>query len=183
VLADGTGPVDWAVFYLRYARFMPHTLGSGRISGEIAGDNAAYSRSSLDRHSSTFDRGFWEVDFHRLVRADGGWLAAVPAAVVEFSRSLPFWTIFHHRYVHGCSFGGGRVSDGTRAAWQVVLAAPLVPFLLAARAVPRAAGGPGVWRFLVSLPWFLMLAAAWAAGEAWGALQADPYRHPEVPPC
>jgi glycosyltransferase involved in cell wall biosynthesis len=170
VLAGDTGPVDWAIFYLRYAAFMPHTMGSGRLVGEIAGDNAAYAREALDRHSTMFDRGFWEVDFHRCVRADDGWLVGVPSATVEFSRSFPFATIFRHRFVHGRSFGAARVRGGGRAAWQILLAAPLVPFLLAGRAGIRAAGGPSPWRFVAALPWFLMLAGAWAAGEALGAL-------------
>jgi hypothetical protein len=183
ILATDTGPIAWSVFYLRYAGSMPHTLGTGRIREHIAGDNAAYARSVLDRHAATFDRGFWEVDFHHLLRADGGWLVAVPAAVVEFTRSLPFWTIFRHRFVHGCAFGASRVADHSRAPWQIVLPAPVVPFILAARAGMKAAGGPKPWRFVLALPWFLLLASAWAAGEAWGALTGDPFRHPDIPSC
>lgn len=183
VLTRGSGPLAWAVFYLRYARFMPHTLGSGPTTGEIAGDNAAYQRSALDRHAKTFDRGFWEVDFHQRLRADGGTLVAVAAAVMEFTGSLPFGTMFRHRWVHGCAFGGSRAASGDRAVWQIALAAPVVPFVLAARAGVRAAGGAAPWRFLLSLPWFLTLASAWAAGEAWGALNADRLRHPEAPSC
>jgi glycosyltransferase involved in cell wall biosynthesis len=171
VIAGGTGPLDWAVFYLRYAGSMPHTLGEGRTAGEIAGDNAAYVRTALDRHATTLSGGFWEIDFHRLVRGDGGWLAAVPHAVIAFSRSFPFATIFRHRFAHGRQFGAGRVKGGTRAAWQIVLAAPLVPFVLAGRAASRAAGGPAPWKFVAALPWFLPLAFAWAGGEAWGALR------------
>lgn len=173
VIGEGTGPLDWAVFYLRYAGVMPHTLGAGRVTGEIAGDNAAYRREALDRHAATFARGFWEVDFHRLVRADGGWLAAAPRAVIAFSRSFPALTILRHRFAHGRHFGAGRVGGGTRTAWQIVLTAPLVPFVLAGRAAMRAARGPAPWRFIAALPWFLPLAGAWAAGEAWGALHAN----------
>lgn len=171
IIGDDTGPLDWAIFYLRYAGAMPHTLGSGRTDGEIAGDNAAYASASLDRHAATFDSGFWEVDFHRLVRADGGWLAAVPQAEIAFSRSFPFTTIVRHRFAHGRHCGAGRVRGGSRAAWQVVLAAPLVPAVLAVRAGARASAGALAWRFVVSLPWFLLLASAWAAGEACGALR------------
>ena len=174
VVADGTRPLDWAVYYLRYSAVMPHTLGAGRVDGEIAGDNAAYWRDALDRHVAMLNRGFWEIDFHRLLRADGGWLAGVPCAVVAFGRSFPASTIIRHRFAHGRQFGAGRVTGGTRAAWQIVLAAPLVPFVLACRSGSRAlSGGPARWRFIVALPWFLTLAAAWAAGEVWGALRTD----------
>lgn len=174
LIGDGTRPLDWAVYYLRYSGVMPHTLGTGRITGEIAGDNAAYVREALDRHAASFSRGFWELDFHRLLRADGGWLAAVPAAQVAFSRSFPAKTILRHRFAHGRHFGASRVAGKTRTVWQVVVAAPLVPFVLARRAAARLLrGGQAPWRFAVALPWFLVLATAWAAGEAWGAVRPD----------
>ena len=172
VIGAGTRFLDWAIYYLRYSSVMPHTIGDGRITGEIAGDNAAYPRSALDRHAAAFERGFWELDFHRLLRADGGWLAAVPQAEIAFSRSFPASTIMRHRFAHGRHFGTSRVKGGTRRAWQILLAAPLVPFVLAARAGRRAFGGAAPWRFAAAMPWFLALAAAWAAGEAVGAMAA-----------
>ena len=172
VIGAGTGPLDWAVFFLRYSAFMPGTLGRGRIAGEIAGDNAAYRRDVLDRHAATFEHGFWEVDFHRLLRADGGWLAAVPTARAELAQSFHLRTIAVHRFRHGRQFGAGRVKDGERGVGQVVIAAPLIPFVLALRAGRRVFSRAGSrWRFAAALPWFLILAGAWAAGEACGALR------------
>lgn len=172
VLGRDTGPLDWAVFYLRYSAFTPERLGAGRIAGDIAGDNAAYRREALDRHAAALERGFWEIDFHRRLRADGDWLAAVPAALIEFGPSFPLRTIISHRFAHGTHFGAARVRGGARARWQIVLAAPLVPLVLAARAAARVLGtNRGRWRFVVALPWFLVLASAWAAGEAWGAMR------------
>lgn len=171
VIAPRTRPLDWAVFYLRYSAFMPGTLGEGRITGEIAGDNAAYSRDALARHAASFANGFWEVDFHRDVRADGGWLAATSAATVRFGPSFPLRTIVAHRFAHGMHFGAGRVLGG-RPAWRLLLGAPAVPAILAARAARRVwQGGGSRLRFVAALPWFLVLATAWAAGEAWGALR------------
>jgi hypothetical protein len=55
---------------------------------------------------------------------------------------------------------------------QIVLAAPLVPFVLAMRAARRvAASHRDTMRLITALPWFIVLAACWAAGEAWGALR------------
>lgn len=170
-IAPGTRPLDWAVFYLRYSAFMAGTLGDGRIAGEIAGDNAAYARATLDRHAATFANGFWEVDFHRTMRTDGGWLAAVPSASVQFGPSFPLRTIVRHRFAHGRQFGAGRARGG-RAAWTLVLSAPLVPAILTMRAARRVwQGGGSRQRFVAAWPWFLVLAAAWAAGEAWGAVR------------
>jgi hypothetical protein len=172
-IADGTGPIDWAIFYLRYSAFMAAALGSGRTEGEIAGDNAAYRRDALDRHAAAFDDGFWEIDFHRRVRSDGGWLAAVPEAGVEYAGSAPLRTMIGHRFAHGRHFGTGRARSHGRL--RIVAAAPIVPFVLAARAARRVAGSIRErWRFLAALPWFLALAAAWAVGEARGALTATP---------
>lgn len=171
LLARDSGPLDWAAFYLRYSAFMPEIIGAGPVEGEIAGDNAAYEREALDRHAASFARGFWEIEFHRRLRADGRRITAVPAAVVEFGRSFPMATILRHRFAHARRFGAGRVGDGTRAAWQILAAAPLVPLVLAGRAGSRVfRTARGRWRFIASLPWFLVLASAWAAGEAWGAL-------------
>jgi len=171
VLASTARLLDTAVYYLRYSAFMPNTLGHGRIESELAGDNAAYAREWLDQHADSLRDGFWEVDFHRLVRAHGGWLAAVPQAVAYFGRSFPAATIMRQRFAHGAHFGGGRVRGGSRTALQIVLAAPFVPALLAARVASRLRSAPGgPLRFAVALPWFLVLAACWAAGEAWGAL-------------
>jgi len=172
VLAPSARLLDVAVYYLRYSAFMPHTLGNGRIDGEIAGDNAAYPREWLDRYADSLADGFWEVDFHRLVRAGGGWLAAVPEAVVEFGRSFPAATIMRQRFAHGTQFGAGRVRGGSRTVSQIVFAAPLVPFVFAMRAARRvAASHRDTMRLIAALPWFIVLAACWAAGEAWGALR------------
>lgn len=171
IVGPGTGPLDWAVYYLRYSAFTPERLGSGRIAGEISGDNAAYARAAVARHEDLLVDGFWEIDVHRWLRADGGWLAAVPEAVVEFGRSCPLQTIARHRFAHGRHFGAGRVRGGVRRPWQIIAAAPLVPFVLAARAGARVLSTPrDRWRFLAATPWFALLAASWAAGEATGAL-------------
>lgn len=167
--APRTRPLDWAVFYLRYSAFMPSTLGSGRIAGEIAGDNAAYWRDALERYRDRLEHGFWEVDVHAWIHADGGWLAAVPAALMEFGPSFSFATIARHRFAHGRHFGAGRTAGG-RSVWGQVLAAPLVPLVLASRALSRLHGMADGARFAAALPWWLALASCWAVGEAWGAL-------------
>lgn len=181
VIGQRTTPLDWAVFYLRYAAFMPQAMGAGRTDREVAGDNAAYRREALDRHAATFATGVWEVDFHRLVRADGGWLSVAPDAIVEFARSFSPGTILRQRFAHGRHSGARRVHGRIRSAWQVVLAAPVVPFILAARAATHAAKGPSPWRLAVALPWFLALATAWAAGEAFGAWGAGSGPSPPEP--
>jgi hypothetical protein len=56
----------------------------------------------------------------------------------------------------------------------VLAAAPLVPAVLALRVARRVLPlGGHRWRFVAGLPLFLVLATAWAAGEAVGAWHAD----------
>jgi hypothetical protein len=180
-LAPGTSLTDWAVFYLRYSVFLQATPGRGAVP-EIAGDNAAYRRDALDRHAASFGEGFWEVDFHRRVHAEGGTLALVPDAAVRFGRSFPFAAIFRQRFAHGRHFGAGRVAAGERTAWQVVLAAPLVPFVLVRRIAARVLPHPRHRRrFVLALPVSLALAVAWSAGEAWGALTGAGVRPVSAP--
>ena len=170
-LAAAAGVVDRAVFYLRYSGFLPETLGDGRVEGEIAGDNAAYRRDALERHADLVSDGFWEVDFHRAVREDGGWIAASRDAVAWFGPSFPFRTIVRHRFEHGRHFAGSRVRRRETSRWRIVAVSPLVPAVLALRAARRVLPfRTHRMRFLSALPVFTLLAAAWALGEAVGAL-------------
>jgi hypothetical protein len=170
LLADASGPVDWAVFYLRYTAFLPRQLTEGLVNGEIAGDNAAYRRQALERES--LSDGFWEVEFHRSLRRGGGRLAARSGAAVQFTYSAPFRSIARHRFDHGRHFGAKRVAHGA-SRLRVAAAAPVVPFVLALRAARRVLPERGYRaRFVAALPIFVVLASAWAAGEAVGALSA-----------
>jgi hypothetical protein len=173
VLADQTSLLDWAVFYLRYSAFTPETIGPDGVTElEIAGDNGAYAGDVLERHAAMLGEGFWELDVHRVIRAENMFVAVSRAAVVEFGPSFSFSTIVRHRFAHGRHFGASRVRAGTRRRWQVLAAAPLVPALLALRVARRVLPLPNHrWRFLAGLPLFVALACAWSAGEAVGAWQ------------
>jgi hypothetical protein len=169
-VADDASRLDCALFYLRYSAFTSEMMTAGRTSGEVAGDNACYRREWLDRFASSFAEGFWEIDFHRALRSSGGWLAAEPRAQVTFGSLSSAKTICRHRFAHGRHFGSGRVHRGGRSPWLIVGGAPIVPLLLAWRAYRRVGRlATHRWRFLRGLPWFFLLAACWAAGEACGA--------------
>ena len=173
-LMPGTGVVDWAIYYLRYSAFLPWRWPDGLVIRDLAGDNAAYRREDLQRHGHTFDRGFWEVEFHRRLQAEGRTLRAVSAASARLGPSYRFGAFLRQRLEHGRHFGHARAHDGSRSRLTLVAAAPLVPAVLAWRAARRV----GIdrshgFQFLVALPVFLIFAAAWAAGEALGAVAGD----------
>ena len=166
---------DWAVFYLRYSEFLNEP---SRPLGEVRGipaDNAAYDGDAVRRFVRASGDGFWEVEFHRQAHADGRALSLVSGATAWFGRSFPFSTILSHRFHHGRHAGAWRAQHGQRSAFAILLAAPVVPVLLAARVWQRVrASANHRRRFLRSLPQFMALAASWAAGEALGALLGFP---------
>jgi len=173
LMPDST-TVDRAIFYLRYSPFLASAWPDGAVAGEIAGDNAAYWADDLRRHQADHPGGFWEVEFHRRLRAAGRPLAGARAAMARLGRSHRAGAFIRQRLRHGRHFGHQRVKDRERGRWAMVLAAPIVPLILAARAARRVwPSPPHRLKFLVALPAFLTFAAAWAVGEAAGALIGD----------
>jgi hypothetical protein len=170
-LNPGSGLVDWAIFYLRYSAFLPGRMADGPVNGEIAGDNAAYFLEDLRRHGASFQRGFWEIEFHQLMRNEGRTLRASSGALAYFGPSFRFGTFLRQRFAHGRQFGDARVRRGERGRAAILAGAPCVPAILAWRAARRVQSHrEHVGRFAQALPVFLMFATAWAAGEAAGAL-------------
>lgn len=167
-LDSRTTPVDWAVYLLRYSRFMPPAI-PGRVD-EIPGDNAAYRREALDRHAASFDGGFWEVDFHRRVHRDGGFLVTADGATATLMGGFSLMEMLRQRYLHGQHSGAMRTAHGGIPIWRSVLAAPLVPFVLTARIMNRVLHRRTyLLRAILSLPVIIALAGAWALGEATAA--------------
>ena len=170
-LSDATSVTDWAVFYLRYSEFLVEPSGVDAGIHNIPADNAAYEGEAIRQHVTTMTDGFWEVEYHRRLREVGGKLALVPRATAVYDRSFPLGTIVGHRFRHGRHAGAWRSATGQRSAVFVAAASPLVPFALASRVWRRVRHLDGHRaRFMRSLPQFLLLASAWAAGEAVGAV-------------
>ncbi|MBK5298315.1 MAG: hypothetical protein JJE40_14250 [Vicinamibacteria bacterium] len=170
--APDLGLVDRAVYYLRYSAFLPSRVVDGLVSGEIPGDNAAYRHEALARHRDAIADGFFEVLFHVRLRRDGATLCMRRGAAARFWGGVSLRDAIRHRFAHGRHFGAWRVSEGQRSWWQIGLAAPVVPFLLALRAAGRVVNSTARrWHFVSALPAFLVIASAWAAGEAFGAVR------------
>jgi hypothetical protein len=168
---SNAGVLEAAVYYLRYSSFMPPVVAGP--AHEIPGDNAAYRRDALERHRDSFDRGFWEVDFHRRIRPEGGKLVLVSDATAVIRPVFRLSTILKHRFRHGRYFGDYRVREAGQRPWRVTLAAPLVPLVMAARVCRKVSGVPRrLWLALRALPALVVVAGAWAAGEAVGAMDA-----------
>jgi hypothetical protein len=169
--APGVGLVNRAVYFLRYSSFGPSRIADADVPGEIPGDNAVYPREALERHRDVVAEGFWEVLFHRRLRREGGRLCTRRAVSARFLGGVSLRQAVRHRFAHGRHFGAWRAGECHRPRWQIVVAAPAVPFLLGFRAASRVMrSAPDRWSFVFALPAFLVVASAWASGEAVGAL-------------
>jgi hypothetical protein len=167
----GTSATGRATFYLRYSAWLD---ASDRAVREIPGDNAAYDHAALRAVRTDASEAFWEVEAHARFREIGRTLMMHPGATAWFTDDTGLATMAARRFAHGRHSGAFRVRDGIRTRWQMVLASPVVPFVLLARAARRVIRGRGhVVSFLTSLGAFLVLAFAWAAGEAIGAFLAE----------
>lgn len=165
---------DAAVYFLRYSMFSSPERGTREVE-DVAGDNAMYQRVALHRHASTFAEGFWEVDLHRRLRAEGERLVLTGDALAEFGGAPGLLAMAGQRLTHGRHFGAWRARQAARPAWMTVALAPAVPAVLVVRIVRRVwAGGRERRRLLTALPALGVLACAWALGEVVGALAGPP---------
>jgi hypothetical protein len=166
----GTSATGRATFYLRYSAWLAVPDGPAR---EIAGDNAAYDRAALAAARDGAADAFWEVEAHARFRELGRRLVVQPGATASFTDDTPLGTMASRRFAHGRHSGAFRVRSGIRTRWQMLLGSPVVPFVLLLRVARRVARArehlPG---FVSSLGAFLVLATAWAAGEAIGGFTA-----------
>ena len=166
----GSSATGRATFYLRYSAWL--SVADGPAT-EIAGDNAAYDHAALRSVREASGAAFWEVEAHARFRAAGQRLVVHPGATAWFTDRTPLGTMAARRFAHGRHSGAFRVRSGIRTRWQMVLGAPLVPFVLLVRVARRVARAPGhMAGFATSLGAFFVLAAAWAAGEAIGGFTA-----------
>jgi len=173
-LASRSGPSGWAIFYLRFWSHLDESLSSRRPVPQLPGENVAYVADQLSRRRALLSHGVWEAELNQAIAADGGGIVRAGGAAAEFAPAQTFRAMVLGRLAHGRHSGATRIRRGERRRWHVVASAPAVPLLLAARAARGVLPARRHQaRFLLSLPWFLVLAAAWAIGEAWGALQGS----------
>ena len=161
---------DWAEFFCRYAREMrPFQSGS---APDLAGDNAAYKRSLLERWRHVYRDGFWEPVFHWELIAEGIPLWHTPKVVVFQGRSSGAGAFMRQRLSHGRKYGHQRGATFSRSRNIAgVVGAPLVPFVLTLR-ILREVFGRGRYRMraVAALPLIFGFNVAWAAAEAAGHL-------------
>ncbi|HZR95376.1 MAG TPA: hypothetical protein VFA56_06755, partial [Gaiellaceae bacterium] len=165
---EGLSLADWAEYFCRYAREMRPF--AARESDDVAGDNATYKRSLLERTRDEYRDGFWENVLHRRLRREAVPLWHTPNVVVYQGRSAGAAAFVQQRLRHGRLYGHQRGSNFSRARNAVgVAAAPLVPFLMTARVLQQVfARRRYRARVLAALPLVFAFNVVWAAAEAAG---------------
>lgn len=172
-LARDASRVDEAIYFSRYSAFLPSTFSGVTRIRDIAGDNAMYDAASLRRHMSSFSDGFWEVEFHEIIREEGKYLVMCSAAPVTFGHTNTLDTISKHRFLHARHFGEWRVGRHRSDAARLIIGGPFVPLVLFQRIARRAWKSSGDRkRFISASPLVLRLTAQWSLGELLGAFDA-----------
>ena len=163
-----------ATFFVRFSAFLPESVPSdGALRRDIPGDNAAYARAAIVRHSDLLQAGFWEVEFHRRFEREGLALRLIPDASAMMVGPVDFAAVIRERFEHAVEFGRSRVGRHGESVLRIVLGAPLVPAVLLVRTARRVLPLARYRRpFVFALPWLVVLTAAWALGESVGALRA-----------
>ncbi len=174
----GGSAKNWAIYFLRYSAYLQYTRE--QIVHEIAGENASYKRGSLAAHREAIADGFWEPDFHRLLRAEGKTLSFVPAIRVRQGAPFSLRCFCNQRFQHGRHFGRMRLR-GHSAPMRIarLVTSPLIPAVLLAKIFGRVViSRRHFGRLLFSLPLLFVFVVAWTLGEVFGYCTAGSFALP-----
>jgi hypothetical protein len=167
----GLGPLDAAIYWLRYYRFGPRVAG-GAVH-DIAGDNGSYRRDALGPYLERISRdGFWENELNQDLVAAGATLLLEPTAVMRYAGES-FGLFARQRLVHGRRFGIERFERTTGLRrWLLLLAWPLTPAALLSRVVRGVLAAGAFSSLIPALLPLVGLVACWSSGELLGYLAA-----------
>jgi GT2 family glycosyltransferase len=163
---EGAG---WVARGIHVSKFSAWTQSSPRgPRPDLATANALWSRTVMER-LGPFSGESWsgDTELSWRVRAAGIELHFEPAAVVGHAHTTGLSEFWRERFARGKDFARMRMrveAWSRRRAAAHLLAVPLVPALLLARALRRA-GDDGLLRTLVTVPVQLLGYVSWSLGE------------------
>jgi hypothetical protein len=150
---------------LEYGRFDGHLP----LPGTMPGNCFALRRTALPETCT--QTGIVEHELAGAMRARGWAIRHVDAVHATYAVPDRYGARLATRFGHGRLYAGTR-ADEAGPGQRLVLAckSPVVPVVLTLRAMSRAvsAGPPRSW--LAELPWIVVMALAWGAGEFAGAV-------------
>lgn len=162
--------LDWAFYVCDFSRFgLPFTAGARTWISDV---NVCYKRRAVELTRDVWMPRFHEPAVHWRLIDRGETLYLTPEAVVDYHPACGRLSdVLAERVQWGQLFGAVRARHLPAAARAaVVLAGPLLPFLLYARHATAAWRLGQLRRYLWATPWILALLAAWTVGEVRGGL-------------
>jgi hypothetical protein len=157
-------PLNWALGFCDFGQYqLPLPAGETWLASDA---NVSYKRGALESIRPVWREVFHEGAINHALKLRGESVLLDPALVVYQNRlDLDLPTALRERYIWGHSYGAGRALSGpARLIWSGLSLA--LPFLLTARMAKTAlAKGRHTGAFFRSLPWTMLAAGAWAAGE------------------
>jgi GT2 family glycosyltransferase len=143
--------------------------GPAGTRADLATANVLWDRSLITR-VGPFPTDEWsgDTELSWRARAEGVELRFAPGAVVSHTHVTGIRAAWRERYVRGKDFAGMRmrVEQWSRPLAAVhLLAVPLVPALLLARALGRARRGDDLRRAILTAPIQLFAYLGWSLGE------------------
>lgn len=172
-LAAGGSPIDWAVYFYDYARFMPPMV-SGAIPS-LSGANMSWQRSFLAELSPQLKDEVLEAVLERECTQRGSGMYLSSAAIVVHSKRNSAGAAVRLAYAQARGYASGRVA-GKGVLRRVALAAAtvLLPALLLGRIVAATLRSRRhIARLTAASPWLLVLLVAWSLGEGVGYLAGE----------
>lgn len=169
----GQRPLDWAIYFLDYGRYMLPQSSGPAIS--LPGNNVSYKMAALDKFRKTFEHGFIETTLHGQMLKEGHLLQFAPAAIVYHAKHYRLGAALRAFFHHGRLFAGKRFarSDvGRRAAFSI--ASITLPMLLPARILRDTFGKKRyVTHALACLPYLFAVSFSWSCGELMGYIKGE----------
>ncbi len=174
--AEPASVVQWAVYFCRYAPFMPPF--SAHQVGQVAGDNASYKAWVLEKYAGLIKSGFWEAVVNDQLCKDGHSLLLTPEVQVYHGHSFGMGAFCRQRLVHGRFFGAGRVASAPPIRRLLyIVSSPLVPIIFLGKISRQVlAKRRHRWAFTQSLPVLTLFVLCWSLGEFLGYLSRDDSR-------
>ena len=172
-LALGGHPIDWAVYFYDYARFMP-PMASG-VTRSLSGANMSWKRSFLTELAPQLGDGVLEPVLEEECSRSGLGMYLAGDAIVTHAREARPWPALRLAFALARGYAAKRVAD-TGTALRVVRMAMAValPVLFLGRIVAAALrSGRHIPKLVMALPWLVVLLVFWSAGEGVGYVAGE----------
>jgi len=162
---------DWAVYFFEYGRFMlPFDQHESSV---LPGNNVSYKRNlALAEKGFGETEDFYDVFVHEAWRRQGLPMLITPTLLVTNRNTWPRSYVTVNPFHHGRGFAARRVAGQSwRHRGTLAVLAPLLPLLQVCRIVRLIAGRRRLRaQFVRAVPWLVVFATSWAAGELVGYL-------------